>query len=72
VSGGLWRWLRAVLAQRKWIVWVALAIALAAALEIGVALGPPGVRHALVQYEEQSNGVRQSAPTGVREAPRGR
>ncbi len=80
MSSGLLPRLRAVLARRKWIVWVALLLALAVALEIGVELAPSGVRDSLVQYEEQSNGVRESFPNGVREAfpngvreaPRGR
>jgi hypothetical protein len=72
VSGGLPPRLRAVLARRKWIVWVALLLALAVALEIGVELAPHSVRDSLVQYEEQSDGVRESHPNGVYQTPRGR
>ena len=49
--------LRAAIAQRKWIVWVALAIVLIAAWWIGISLVPHHVLHALVQYEEKPNNV---------------
>lgn len=60
-------WLRLALARRKWILWVALLVALAVALQIGLTLLPHHVLNTLLEYEEKSNGVRE-LPNGVREA----
>jgi hypothetical protein len=47
--------LRVLIAQRKWILWVAVAVALIAAWWIGVSLLPHHVVNQLVQYEEKPN-----------------
>ncbi len=55
-------WLRREVAERKWIVWVALAFVLLAAVSVGVTLLVP--HHAVntfLQYGEKANG-RESAP----------
>jgi hypothetical protein len=49
--------LRALIAERKWILWVALAVVLIAAWWIGVSLVPHHVLNSLVQYEEKPNNV---------------
>jgi hypothetical protein len=49
--------LRALIAERKWILWVAVAVVLIAAWWIGVSLVPHHVLNSLVQYEEKSNNV---------------
>jgi hypothetical protein len=49
--------LRALIAERKWILWVAVAAVLIAAWWIGVSLIPHHDLHTLVQYEEKSNNV---------------
>jgi hypothetical protein len=48
---------RALIAERKWVLWVALAVVLIAAWWIGVSLLPHHVVNQLVQYEEKSNNV---------------
>jgi hypothetical protein len=59
--------LRVVLAQRKWILWVALLLILAIVLQVGVSLLlPHHVLDTLLKYEEQSNGARELRG-GVRE-----
>ena len=52
-----WRSLRALLARRKWIVWVALAIMVLVAIQIGVSLLPHHVIDTLRQFEEKPNGI---------------
>ncbi len=51
-----WRWLRALLARRKWIVWVALVLLLLVAVQIGVSLLPHHVINTLREFEEKPNG----------------
>ncbi len=48
--------LRAVIARRKWILLVVLALVALAAWWIGVSLLPHHVINTLQQYEEKSNG----------------
>jgi hypothetical protein len=58
-------WLRGKLAQRKWIVWVALLVVALAAVSIALAaLLPQHTLHALQSFEENSNG-RQELHQGV-------
>jgi hypothetical protein len=52
-----WQSLRALLARRKWIVWVALAIMVLVAIQIGVSLLPHHVIDTLRQFEEKPNGI---------------
>jgi hypothetical protein len=47
--------LRGLIAQRKWILWVAVAVVLIVAWWIGVSLLPHHVVNQLVQYEEKPN-----------------
>jgi hypothetical protein len=54
-----WQSLRALLARRKWIVWVALAILVLVVIQIGVSLLPHHVINTLRQFEEKPNGVQQ-------------
>jgi hypothetical protein len=49
--------LRALISERKWVLWVAVAVVLIAAWWIGVSLLPHHVVNQLVQYEEKSNNV---------------
>jgi hypothetical protein len=51
-----WRWLRALLVRRKWIVWVALVLLLLVAVQIGVSLLPHHVINTLREFEEKPNG----------------
>jgi hypothetical protein len=53
-------WLRLQVARRKWILWVSLAIAALVALQIVLMLLPHHDLNALLQFEEQPNGVRES------------
>jgi hypothetical protein len=53
-------WLRLQVARRKWILWVSLAIVALVALQIVLMLLPHHDLNMLLQYEEQSNGVRES------------
>ena len=46
---------RVLIAQRKWILWVAVAVVLIAAWWIGVSLLPHHVVNQLVQHEEKPN-----------------
>ena len=48
--------IRAVVARRKWILWVALVLAVILAWWIFVSLLPHHVINTLQQYEEKSNG----------------
>ncbi|MGO9248114.1 MAG: hypothetical protein ACLQQB_13955 [Solirubrobacteraceae bacterium] len=48
--------LRSLIARRKWILWVALALAVILAWWIVVSLLPHHVINTLQQYEEKSNG----------------
>lgn len=54
-----WQSLRALLARRKWIVWVALVILVLIAIQIGVSLLPHHVINTLREFEEKPNGVQQ-------------
>ena len=58
--------LRAVLAGRKWIIWVALAFVLLVAWWVTVSMLPHHVLNTFLQYEEKANGTREF-PHGVRE-----
>jgi hypothetical protein len=53
-------WLRLQVARRKWILWVSLAIVALVALQIVLMLLPHHDLNALLQFEEQSDGVRES------------
>jgi hypothetical protein len=53
------RGLRSEVAQRKWIVWVALLCVLVLALGVTIALLGHHVLNTLLQIEEQSNGSRE-------------
>jgi hypothetical protein len=53
-------WLRLQVARRKWILWVSLVIVALVALQIVLMLLPHHDLNTLLQYEEQSNGVRES------------
>ena len=60
-------WLRELLARRKWIVWVAVALVVLAIAEVGVTLLlPKHDLNTLVQFEEKSNGIGE-LPNGGRE-----
>jgi len=66
-----WQWLRALVAERKWIVWVAVVLVVLVVAEIGVTLLLPRKDlNTLVQFEERPNAVQQ-APAGARAAPSG-
>jgi hypothetical protein len=54
-----WGSLRALLARRKWIVWVALVILVLVIVQIGVSLLPHHVIDALRELEEKPNGVQE-------------
>ncbi len=58
-----WQWLRALLARRKWIVWVALVILVLIAVQIGVSLLPHHVINTLQEFEEKPNGVQEGPNT---------
>ncbi len=58
---GAGRWLRALLAGRKWIVWVALVFLLLIAVQIGVSLLPHHVINTLREFEEKPNGVQEGS-----------
>ena len=58
-----WQLLRALLARRKWIVWVALAILVLVVIQIGVSLLPHHVINTLRQFEEKPDGVQQGPNT---------
>jgi hypothetical protein len=61
--------LRRAVAERKWIVWVAVVFALLIVFQIGLELLlPHHVLSTLTQYEEKPDGVRELT-NGVREAP---
>jgi hypothetical protein len=53
-------WLRFEVARRKWILWVSLVVLALVVLQIVLMLVPHHDLNTLVQYEEQSNGVRES------------
>ena len=53
-------WLRLQVTRRKWILWVSLVIVALVALQIVLMLLPHHDLNTLLQYEEQSNGVRES------------
>jgi hypothetical protein len=57
---GLLRWLRLQIARRKWILWVSVLLLALVAFQIVLMLLPHHDLNTLLQYEEQSNGVRQS------------
>ncbi len=54
-----WQSLRVLLARRKWIVWVALAILVLVIVQIGVSLLPHHVINTLRQFEEKPDGVQE-------------
>ena len=55
-------WLRREVAERKWIVWVALLFVALAAVSIGITLlAPHHAVNTFLQYGEKANG-RESAP----------
>jgi hypothetical protein len=58
-----WQSLRALLAGRRWIVWVALAILVLVAIQIGVSLLPHHVINTLRQFEEKPSGVQEGPNT---------
>ncbi len=58
-----WQSLRALLARRKWIVWVALVILVLVAIQIGVSLLPHHVIDTLRQFENKPNGVQEGPVT---------
>jgi hypothetical protein len=58
-----WQSLRALLARRKWIVWVALVILVLVIVQIGVSLLPHHVINTLRQFEEKPDGVQQGPVT---------
>jgi hypothetical protein len=53
-------WLRFAIARRKWVLWVSLVVLSLVVLQIVLMLVPHHDLNMLVQYEEQSNGVRES------------
>jgi hypothetical protein len=53
-------WLRLQVARRKWILWISLVVVALVALQIVLTLLPHHDLNTLLQYEEQSNGVRES------------
>jgi predicted tellurium resistance membrane protein TerC len=58
-----WQSLRALLARRKWIVWVALVILVLVAVQIGVSLLPHHVIDTLREFEEKPSGVQEGPVT---------
>jgi ABC-type Fe3+ transport system permease subunit len=58
-----WQSLRALLARRKWIAWVALVILVLVAIQIGVSLLPHHVINTLREFEEKPNGVQEGPST---------
>jgi hypothetical protein len=63
---GTWRWLGALLARRKWIVWVALGILVLVAIQIGVSLLPHHVINTLREFEDKPNGIQDGTATTSR------
>jgi hypothetical protein len=53
-------WLRLQVARRKWILWVSLVVLALVAFQIVLMLVPHHGLNTLVQYEQQSDGVRES------------
>ncbi len=62
-ASSAWQSLRALLARRKWIVWVALVILVLVAIQIGVSLLPHHVIDTLRQFEEKPSGVQEGPGT---------
>lgn len=60
--------LRVQIDERKWILWVSIAVILVVAWFVVVALLPHHVVDSLKHYEEQPNGLREYPP-GARETP---
>lgn len=58
-----WQSLRALLARRKWIVWVALVILVLVVVQIGVSLLPHHVINTLRELEEKPSGVQEGPVT---------
>jgi hypothetical protein len=58
-----WQSLRALLARRKWIVWVALVILVLVVVQIGVSLLPHHVINSLQALENKPNGVQEGPAT---------
>jgi len=69
MTGALAR-VRLLIDERKWILWVALAVILLIAWFVIVALLPHHVVDTIKHLEEQPNGVREY-PHGVGETPSG-
>jgi type II secretory pathway component PulM len=67
---GALRRLRLVVDERKWILWVAIALIVVIAWFVIVALLPHHVVETIKHYEEQPNGQREY-PAGARETPTG-
>jgi hypothetical protein len=62
-ASNAWQSLRALLARRKWIVWVALVILVLVVVQIGVSLLPHHVINTLREFEEKPNGVHEGPGT---------
>jgi uncharacterized protein involved in exopolysaccharide biosynthesis len=60
--------LRGAVAERKWIIWVAVVFVLLVVFQIGLSLLPHHVLNTMLQFEEKSNGVRE-LPNGVKAVP---
>ena len=60
--------LRLAIDERKWILWVLLALAVVVTWFVVVALLPHHVINTIQHYEEQPNGVREFSPP-ARESP---
>jgi hypothetical protein len=58
-----WQSLRALLARRKWILWVALVILVLVVVQIGVSLLPHHVINTLREFEEKPSGVQEGPIT---------
>ncbi len=69
MTGALTR-VRLLIDERKWMLWVAIAVILLVAWFVFVALLPHHVVDTLKHYEEPPNGLREY-PHGVRETPAG-
>jgi hypothetical protein len=54
------RWLGLQISRRKWILWGSLVIVALVVFQIVLMLVPHHDLNALLQYEEQANGVRQT------------
>jgi hypothetical protein len=57
-------WLRLTIAQRKWIIWVALLVLVLVLAQIVLELVPHHALNTFLQLEEKSNGVQEGHRTG--------